>query len=344
MVFYKNTNITAKNGLNYVRSVVESSGSLFHKIEAENDLGIDGIIEFLSDGKPLNEQIAIQIKSGNSYYCERKKECEIPIGAHKEYWLKYPMRVFGVVYVPNKNVAHWVDIKSSIKGNRNISSIKFEVSKANLFDNHSFMNIFIPNLTGESPKLSFEEAVSFFQSKNIQDVFVGLITLFRRYTNRTEVWDLFLNYFFTRPISEIPETLIYFLAHIPWHIDIWAFEQEIPNEEIKRHVNEYFAHFTTIEVEKLLSFVDEDGISRGAIGQSVEAIISSLENRKEILKTIILDSSKDMQMREHAGLIFAMHEGCAAIPIILHIAKDGSGYAAELIEYMENNGEINPYS
>ena len=344
MVFYKSTNITAKNGLNYVRSVVEGSGSLFHKIEAENDLGIDGIIEFLRDGKPLNEQIAIQLKSGNSYYCERKKECEIPIGAHKEYWLKYPLRVFGVVYIPDKDTAHWVNIKNRIKENSDINSIKFEASKANLLDGHSFKNIFIPNLTGESPRLSFEEAVDFFQSRSIQDVFIGLITLFRRYINRLEVWDLILDYFLKRPASDIPAAMVYFLAHIPWHQDILAFRQELPNEHIKDHVNKYFAKFTAIEVEKLLTFVDENGISRGAIGQSVEAIISSLGNRKRILETIILDNTKDMQIREYAGLILAMNEGCASMPIISHIANDGSDYALQLIEYIKDNDGINPYS
>lgn len=36
---YSNSSITAKIGINYVRTIVEESGSLFHKIEQENDLG-----------------------------------------------------------------------------------------------------------------------------------------------------------------------------------------------------------------------------------------------------------------------------------------------------------------
>lgn len=68
MVLYKQTNVTAKNGINFVRFVIESAGSLFHKIEAENDLGIDGLIELVRDEKPLNCQVAVQVKSGQSYY------------------------------------------------------------------------------------------------------------------------------------------------------------------------------------------------------------------------------------------------------------------------------------
>jgi len=47
---YKRANITSKTGLNFVRTIVEDAGSLFHRIEQENDLGIDGLIEFVRDG------------------------------------------------------------------------------------------------------------------------------------------------------------------------------------------------------------------------------------------------------------------------------------------------------
>jgi len=86
MPTYKQSAITAKEGINFVRSVVESGGSLFLKIEQENDLGIDAILEFIEDGHPLNKQIAIQVKSGASYYTPEAKECAFPIGTHRTYW------------------------------------------------------------------------------------------------------------------------------------------------------------------------------------------------------------------------------------------------------------------
>ena len=45
MPTYKRTAVTSKEGINFVRSVVESGGSLFIKIEQENDLGIDALLE-----------------------------------------------------------------------------------------------------------------------------------------------------------------------------------------------------------------------------------------------------------------------------------------------------------
>jgi len=94
MVLYKQTNVTAKNRINLVRSAVEGAGSLFHKIEAENDLGIDGLIELVRDERPLHRQVAVQVKSGPSYYNSSGEECLIPIETHREYWLHHPLPVW----------------------------------------------------------------------------------------------------------------------------------------------------------------------------------------------------------------------------------------------------------
>jgi hypothetical protein len=75
---YPRTSITAKRGVNFVRTVVEGGGSLFHKIDFESDLGVDAFIELIHEGKPLNKQIAVQIKSGPSYYDVKSRECKLP--------------------------------------------------------------------------------------------------------------------------------------------------------------------------------------------------------------------------------------------------------------------------
>lgn len=56
-----------QKGINFLKGIVEDNGSIFHKIEQENDFGIDCIIEFFKDEEPINISIAFQIKSGSSY-------------------------------------------------------------------------------------------------------------------------------------------------------------------------------------------------------------------------------------------------------------------------------------
>src|SRR5690349_13523562 len=98
MVTYPKTAIRSKVGINYVRTITEAAGSLFHKIEHENDLGVDAIIEIIRDGQPLGVQFGVQIKSGNSYYDESSSKCSIPVEAHSRYWARYPLPLLGIVH------------------------------------------------------------------------------------------------------------------------------------------------------------------------------------------------------------------------------------------------------
>lgn len=344
MVLYKKTNVTAKSGINFVRSAVEGGGSLFHKIEAENDLGIDGLIELVRDERPLNRQVAVQVKSGSSYYNSSGEECLIPIESHREYWLNHPLPVLGIVFVPALGVAHWVNIKNYLKANPSDTIIRFRTSNANRFDDTTFTKIWVPTVLREVPDLTFPEAFALFESEKLDESYLGLIVLFRRYPNNLDFWSHLIQHLNDRALSEIPPVTVYFLAHIPWHGDIAYFGERIA-EATKAHVRDSLARFSREQVVKLLGFIDEEGgISRGAIGQSVEAIISSLPNASTILKDIALDRSLEPFIRECAALILAMKEGPAAIPMIEQLEGVRSWYVTELVEHIKQYGGINPYA
>jgi hypothetical protein len=344
MVLYKQTNVTAKNGINFVRSAVEGAGSLFHKIEAESDLGIDGLIELVRDERPLNRQVAVQIKSGPSYYNASGEECLIPIETHRDYWLNHPLPVVGIVFVPALGVAHWVNIKGYLKDRPSNTVIRFHTSEANRFDRTTFSKLFVPTVLREVPDLSLAEALNLFDSGKPDESYLGLIVLFRRFPNVPEVWNRLVQRLVERPASETPPVLVYFLAHIPWHGDI-AYIGEPITRETKAHATGLLLHLSRDQVVKLLGFIDEEtSISRGAIGQSVEAIISSLPNATEFLKDIVFDSSLPAFTRECAAIILAMNEGKSAIPTLTKLADTGSWYAGELIEHLNTYGSVNPYA
>lgn len=340
MALYKKTNITAKEGINFVRSIVETAGSLFHKIEQENDLGIDALIEFINGEKSLNKQIAVQIKSGDSYYT-LSNECLIPIDSHREYWLKHPLPVFGIVYVPAQRCAYWLDIKRYLESHPEATVIRFHTDKINRLNSSTFKQLFTPILMRKVPNLPIEEAFTLFHSPLESEFDMGLTVLFHYYKDLNEVWDELIKFFIGSPSESIPGELIYYIAHIPWHRDIW--ETGVPiSTKTRSHGTSLLNKFGYDEIVKLFNFIDS-GVQRGALGQSVEAIISSLPNFAIVLKEIIKKETSNSLAQDCSALILAMHEDPDALPILKSLAQLGSSYAQELVWHIEENGEINPY-
>ncbi len=106
-----------------------------------------------------------------------------------------------------------------------------------------------------------------------------------------------------------------------------------------------FETFNKPDIIKLLEFIDEENmISRGSIGQSVEAIISSLPNCDALLIEIINDKEISMFLRECAVLIFGYHKQKDSITMLMMLSDQGSWYAGELASFMKENRWIDPYA
>lgn len=343
MPAYKRSAVTAKEGVNYVRNAVESAGSLFIKIEQDNDLGVDALIEFIRDECPLNKQVAVQIKSGASYYSEKNRECIIPVEGHGKYWANHPLPMVGLVYVPSLKSAYWVSIKGVLKRSPDAKVIRFPACEANRLNAKTFTNIFLPQVVGDVPSLEFDEALKLARSGQLDEVYLGLLVLFRRYPGRFATWDELVRAFKSRSIGEIPPVLIYWLAHIPGHGDILYFGKSV-SPEARGYARGLLETFGLDDVMKLLSFIDpEEQIARGTLGQSVESIITSLPRSGELLRGVISSTMAEMVIKEFAALILAMNESSGAIGELLVLEKLGSWYAAEMRRHLEKFGGINPY-
>lgn len=344
MVTYKRSAVTAKEGINFVRSAVESGGSLFIKIEQENDLGIDALLEFIKDERPLNKQLAIQIKSGASYYTPEAKECAFPIGSHRDYWSQHPLPVFGLVYVPALRNAYWVNLKRYLKLNPSDTVVRFSATEANQFNTVTFTKLFLPAVVGQTPILEIDEAFRLARSKEPSETYLGLLVLFRQYPNNKAVWDELVHTFVTRPANEIPPVLLYWLAYIPGHGDIFYFG-ETATPATLLYARSLLARFTVTDVIKLLSFIDqEEQIGRGTLGQSIEAVISSLPNASNMLREIIRSAEVEILIREFAALILAINESSGALPELSVLEEAGSWHAGEIARHLKEYGSINPYA
>lgn len=57
------TNTTGELGVIEVNKIVRLNNSIFHVIQRENDIGIDALIEFITDEKPTNKMVGVQTTS-----------------------------------------------------------------------------------------------------------------------------------------------------------------------------------------------------------------------------------------------------------------------------------------
>ncbi len=341
---YLRTNSTAKIGVDYLSSIVNEHNCIVQEIDTKNDLGIDALIEIIKDEKPTSKFFAVQVKSGKSYYSKNKNLCKIPVKNHFDYWTKHPLPVYGIVYIPEFGDAYWVDIKRYLKQNPEDKTISFERTLANQINKDTFFSLFISQILNEVPDVSFEFAKSLFKSDKKDEFYLGLYTLFKKYADRNEVWDLFIDFFKTKNIDSIPPILVYYLSHCPWHPDL-SYSNDSYTNKSQQYGTLELAKFEKDDVIKLLGFVDhEDMLGRGTLGQSVESIISVIKNYDGILKEIISDENLDFEIREIGAVIYAYKKGAESIPLLKRIAdNDESWYISELIKHLNEYGEFNPY-
>jgi hypothetical protein len=268
----------------------------------------------------------------------------LPIGNHREYWAKHSLPVYGIVYVPALKTAHWVSITRYLKAHPVATTVRYSVSEANRFDEKSFVSIFVPSIVHQIPTIPIEDAFRLIRSQKLDEAYLAIVVLFRRYPNVLRVWDEFLIFLRERPAAKIPDHLIYFLAHIPWHQDIVGYGEQL-STETRAYARQLISGLGSDDVFKLLSLIDpETSISRGSLGQSVEAIISSLPTFNTLLRQIVSDAGVDLFIRECAALILAIHEGTQAAPVLAELAASGSWYASEMLMHLKEWGHINPYA
>lgn len=108
--------VTGKAGVIYVSGLVNEQGSIFRPVHQEDDVGIDGFIEFAAGENVLGHLIAVQIKSGESFVNSAQDAFQIPVDdRHLTYWRQYPIPVILVGYSPARKLAAWESVRDYVE-------------------------------------------------------------------------------------------------------------------------------------------------------------------------------------------------------------------------------------
>ncbi|TCL63321.1 uncharacterized protein DUF4365 [Hydrogenispora ethanolica] len=301
------TKSTARKGVNYVRSIVDSYNCIFQEIDLENDVGNDAIIEFIKNEETTSLCIGVQIKAGNSNihndYYSLKADKE-----HFEYWKNHILPIIGIVYNPQDNNAVWVDISEYLKSNSaliNKGPYVIKISKSNLFSQETFseiMDYYLKYQRQYKDEDNFGKSLELFADiKNINQCQDGIISLFYNHRNRKAAWFYLINCFKCIKDESVLNRLIFALCHIPGHGDIFWYKNNIIDENTRTYAQEVMADsFGEAEITKLLSAIDENGIQRGTLGQCVHSIIDICPNKTTFLEKISFNKTISEEIRIHA--------------------------------------------
>jgi hypothetical protein len=114
---------TADEGVHTVGRIFSKDFGWIFRPQPIADLGIDAHVEVCKGGEPLGMLIALQIKSGESYFTERSDEGYVYRGSlrHLKYWINHPLPVVLMLYDPTSEQVYWQailpeNVKTTRKG------------------------------------------------------------------------------------------------------------------------------------------------------------------------------------------------------------------------------------
>ena len=316
MVKRKISKAIERQGVNYVRGVVESRNSTFNEIAFGNDIGNDAYIEFIFGEEATGCCIGVQIKSGKSYISNDQKIYYLRADKdHFEYWKSHILPIAGIVFNPLEEKAVWCDITEYLENNSEVIekgpyqipiSADNELSK-NTF--HDFVKHFLKYQEKYKKGDNFGRSLEYFADvKDIQKCFEGIKSLFFYHRNRKATWYYFITSFSNIKNEFLRTRLAICLAHIPGHPDILWHKNNIINQDTVKYALSLIKEiFGRSEVELLLELVDEQSFGRGAIGEDIHAIIDALPNRKSILKSIAFDEHINEKIRFNSLILLVYY-------------------------------------
>lgn len=337
-------NATERDGLNYVRSIIEGANSIFHEIHRENDYGNDAFIEFVDGNQVTGLSIALQIKSGTSY-CTGST-CTIPTTErHWNYWAKSQLPVFGIVYDPKESTAYWVSITSHVKAMRAHHNIVFDKSEIARFDDVNFREIFLPLCVDRPIRLPFDKSLRFARAASQQMHSIGIRSLFYGHRNDVRTWEAFADVLRSKPAEQLDPMLAYILAHIPGHGDIFGHSESMLEEHIRSMVRSLMETWGRVEVLQMLRLMDDDGVERGSTGQSVCAVVNlTVKDASRLLRDILEDDAIEVRTRANALLLLCLREQEGVEPILRRFKDhlDLGTPASIMLEHLQKVGFFSP--
>ena len=307
----KRSQAIGREGINFVRRLVERHNSTFQEIDLHNDLGNDAYVEFLVEESATGCCVALQIKSGASYRSGSDRYAFQSDRDHFEYWASHTLPVLAVIVDPEKERAVWVDITAHLQAN----SARVDNGPYSIYADQEFSESAFPAFRNHclryreqySREKNLGRALESFSDRTDPErCFDGLGALFAYHRNQSAVWYYLISCISNYRGHPVLRALVARLCHIPGHGDIfWSKRNTI--DEVVRHRALLIMkeRFDRRDALTMLSVIDDAGIDRGTIGQCVHTLIDTMVDTASVMESIATDASQDDRTR-HSAILFAV--------------------------------------
>ncbi len=312
MPIRKRTSAIEREGVNYVRTIVEANNSIFKEMAQQHDYGHDAFVLLVEGEQVVPKEIAMQIKSGASYCTPTT--CKIPAtNSQLTFWAGHDLVTLGVVYDPNEKAAYWVDLQREARERTNRrreqtgALIEFPKSVWNRFDARMFAELLLPTLQRKTPRIDLETAVAWARSDDFDTHDLGVRILAARHYKEPEAWFVMLALFRERePVHLSPRAGIAFAQMMGHHDDVSSVREA--SEELQTRVKEQILWFGPVELAKLLFYVDDYGFERPSMGYSLMSVLAARVDSPSIFVAIRDSPTIDQKTRSKAAQLVAIHE------------------------------------
>lgn len=310
----KGTQSVSRSGVRFVEDIVNSSNCIFQEIALENDIGNDAYLEFIENEEATGCCICLQIKSGDSYLNSNGNFILRADKDHFEYWSSHILPVAAIAYSPSKKTAAWLDVTQYIAANPHVvetgpysinipSSQVFDLAKFDLFKVH-----FLKYLEPYKHKIGVA-LEKFARLDDVPTCLDGIKYLLSFQRQNITSWYYLINCFQNFRKHSLLIYLTHKISYVIGHGDIFWNKENIIDDTTRKFALEFLGkRFGRIEVLCMLEIVtDGGGFARGAVGQSVEAIVSHMQYRERILESIAFDLEVDEESRYWAWLLLIFY-------------------------------------
>ncbi|MBU5439865.1 DUF4365 domain-containing protein [Tissierella sp. MSJ-40] len=126
-------------GVSRVQSLVYEELMWIFREQAIDDYGIDAHIEIRNSGRATGQLIAVQIKSGVSYFREIKENSIVfrSDARHLSYWINHSLPVIIILYNPDTTECIWEYINMDTAVKVSDTNYKILISRENIFNGNA---------------------------------------------------------------------------------------------------------------------------------------------------------------------------------------------------------------